>query len=59
MIPMMTNSLPHNLIQSIYLDPDEPLIWLGTYEGLSCFDLDKEDLPKLTSDTREGNGPVQ
>jgi len=38
--PFNKNSLPHNLIQTLYLDPVDSCLWIGTYEGLSRFDLD-------------------
>ena len=35
--PFNTNSLSHNLVQTMYLDSDDSL-WLGTYGGLNHFD---------------------
>ncbi|OHD26186.1 MAG: hypothetical protein A2Y38_26765 [Spirochaetes bacterium GWB1_59_5] len=36
--PFDTSSLPHNLIQTLYMDDDGVTIWLGTYGGLARFD---------------------
>lgn len=36
--PFNPESLPHNLIQTIYYDEDEDLIWLGTYRGVCILD---------------------
>ncbi|OHD18071.1 MAG: hypothetical protein A2087_06000 [Spirochaetes bacterium GWD1_61_31] len=36
--PFDTTSLPHNLIQTMFLDNDRETIWLGTYGGLVRFD---------------------
>ncbi|MFO7781065.1 MAG: two-component regulator propeller domain-containing protein [Spirochaetia bacterium] len=38
-IPFEKNSLPHNLVQTLYEDPQEPVLWVGTYQGLSRFDM--------------------
>lgn len=38
--PFTENQLPHDLIQTMYRDPSEPYIWLGTYRGVSRFNLD-------------------
>lgn len=37
--PFDRNSLPHNLVQTLYGDPHEPVLWIGTYNGLSRFDV--------------------
>jgi diguanylate cyclase (GGDEF)-like protein len=36
--PFIPNSLPHNLIQTMFMDPDGHTIWIGTYGGLTRFD---------------------
>ena len=36
--PFNRETLGHNLIQTIFYDPEEDKIWLGTYGGLSVFD---------------------
>ena len=36
--PFNPESLPHNLIQTIYYDETEDLIWLGTYRGVCILD---------------------
>ena len=36
--PFDDASLPHNLIQTMYMDPDGFTLWLGTYGGLVRFD---------------------
>jgi diguanylate cyclase (GGDEF)-like protein len=38
-VPFEPDSLPHNLVQTLYEDPSEPLLWIGTYQGLSRFDM--------------------
>ncbi|MFW6223769.1 MAG: ligand-binding sensor domain-containing protein, partial [Spirochaetota bacterium] len=38
-IPFEKNSLPHNLVQTLYEDPREPVLWVGTYDGVSRFDM--------------------
>lgn len=37
--PFDGDSLPHNLIQTMYLDPEDDVIWIGTYRGLSRFNI--------------------
>lgn len=41
--PFDKTSLPHNLIQTLYLDPVEPFLWIGTYEGISRFNLETNE----------------
>ncbi|MBN1500997.1 MAG: diguanylate cyclase [Spirochaetes bacterium] len=41
-IPFEKNTLPHQLIQTMYLDYDNSILWLGTYNGLSRFDIDTQ-----------------
>ena len=48
--PFERNSLPHNQIQTLYLDPVDPYLWIGTYEGLSRFNLVTEEFLNFTSD---------
>ncbi len=36
--PFNPDSLRHNLIQTMYYDRDEDLLWLGTYRGVSVLD---------------------
>lgn len=40
--PFDRSSLPHNLIQTMFMDPDGTTIWLGTYGGLVRFDTRTE-----------------
>ncbi|MBI9101958.1 MAG: diguanylate cyclase [Spirochaetales bacterium] len=35
--PFDQNSLPHGLVQTLYIDDDD-IIWIGTYNGISRFD---------------------
>jgi len=37
--PFDSNSLPHRLIQTMYLDYDNNILWIGTYNGLAQFDI--------------------
>ena len=41
-MPFEKNSLPHNLVQTLYEDPQDPVLWVGTYQGLSRFDMRTE-----------------
>ncbi|MFP4365017.1 MAG: two-component regulator propeller domain-containing protein [Spirochaetia bacterium] len=40
--PYDSNSLPHNLVQTLYVDDDD-IIWVGTYSGLSSFNPNTGD----------------
>jgi diguanylate cyclase (GGDEF)-like protein len=40
--PFNRDSLPHNLIQTMFMDPDGYTIWIGTYGGLTRFDTRTE-----------------
>ncbi|MCF7941860.1 MAG: PAS domain-containing protein [Spirochaetia bacterium] len=47
--PFQQDSLPHNLIQTMYLDADDSL-WIGTYGGLVHFDLLSQRFTSYTAD---------
>jgi len=55
--PFNKNSLPHNLVQTLYLDPVDSFLWIGTYEGLSRFDLDTEEFFNIGAH-EDGRGEV-
>src|SRR6056297_2563366 len=40
--PYDETSLPHRLIQTLYLDFDKNILWIGTYNGLARFEIYKE-----------------
>ena len=48
--PFNPKSLPHNQIQTLFADPDDPYLWIGTYEGLSRMSLETEEFLNFTSD---------
>ena len=37
--PFDRNSLPRDLIQTLYLEKERDILWVGTYHGLSRFDI--------------------
>ena len=41
--PYSDSGLIHNLIQTMYYDEDNHQLWLGTYQGLSQFDISSEN----------------
>lgn len=48
--PFDDMSLPHNLIQTLYMDDDGVTIWLGTYGGLAKFDTKTGTFSSWTHD---------
>jgi len=48
--PFDASSLPHNLIQTLYMDDDGVTIWLGTYGGLAKFDTKTGKFSSWTHD---------
>ncbi len=40
--PYDDSSLPHRLIQTMFLDYDKNILWIGTYNGLARFEIYKE-----------------
>lgn len=69
--PFDTSSLPHNLIQTMFMDADGEILWLGTYGGLarldtrhdsfSAWSFDAADTSSLINDivitiARDGRG---
>lgn len=49
--PYNDNSLPHNLIQTMYLDGET--LWIGTYGGLVEFDILTEDFTRYSADPHD------
>lgn len=49
--PFDENSLLNNLIQTMYYDQDTHHIWIGTYRGVSLFDIDTETFTSYTVDS--------
>ncbi len=41
--PFDEGGLPHDLIQTMHEDPYEPYLWIGTYRGLSRFNLNTRE----------------
>ena len=56
--PFNPNSLPHNQIQTLFLDPQYPYLWIGTYEGLSRMSLETEEFLNFTSDPTRTEDPI-
>ncbi len=52
--PFSNRSLPHDLIQTMYADPQEPYLWIGTYRGVSRFNRTTQE---FTNYRREVNDP--
>lgn len=52
--PYDSSTLPHRLIQTMHLDSSRNVIWIGTYDGFSEFDIDKET---FTSYKHDANNP--
>ncbi len=40
--PFNTNSIPNDLIQTLFYDEKKNILWIGTYSGLSRFEIDTE-----------------
>lgn len=51
--PYNTEGLNHNLIQTMYYDADAHVIWIGTYQGVSKFDIATDTFKHYTV---ENNG---
>lgn len=47
--PFNKNSLPHNLIQTMYKDTNN-ILWIGTYGGLAKFDIEKAEFTRYSYD---------
>ncbi len=48
--PFKENSLPNNLVQTSYYDKEENTLWLGTYYGVSKFDIETQTFTNYSSD---------
>ena len=51
--PYEPNSIPHNLIQTMYLDYESNILWLGTYNGLTRFDINTETFTSFKHDPHD------
>lgn len=52
--PFDDTTLPHNLIQTIFLDTDGSTLWLGTYGGLVRFDTKTGRFDSWSHDPADG-----
>ncbi len=48
--PFDEDSLPNNLVQTTYYDENKNILWLGTYYGVSKFDIDTQQFINYSSD---------
>lgn len=48
--PFSENCLSHNLIQTMHLDPNGEVIWIGTYGGLNRFHIPSETFTVYAND---------
>lgn len=56
--PFNSNSLLHNLIQTLFYDSQKNQIWIGTYQGISRFDIDTETFTNYTVELNGLSNPV-
>ncbi|MFN2363085.1 MAG: diguanylate cyclase [Halarsenatibacteraceae bacterium] len=67
--PYSDSGLIHNLIQTMYYDQENHQLWLGTYQGLSQFDISSENFinyhpeangfnPVIIAITKDTNGQI-
>ncbi|MGM0379098.1 MAG: ligand-binding sensor domain-containing protein [Bacillota bacterium] len=48
--PFGENDLVHNLIQTMYYDHKQHIMWIGTYNGVSKFNIAKENFTNYTTE---------
>ncbi|GAU79987.1 diguanylate cyclase [Fusibacter sp. 3D3] len=46
--PFETKGLIHNLIQTMFYDEKEHVLWLGTYQGISKLDIERDQFTNYT-----------
>lgn len=51
--PFSEEGLLNNLIQTIYYDEMEHVIWVGTYQGLSRFDIDSKTFKNYSTENAD------
>lgn len=56
--PFDDNTILNNLIQTMYYDEDNHEIWIGTYQGVSRFDIAKNTFKHYTVDSHGISNPV-
>ncbi|OQY38355.1 MAG: hypothetical protein B6229_05960, partial [Spirochaetaceae bacterium 4572_7] len=49
--PFNSNSIPNDLVQTLYYDREENVLWIGTYSGVSRFDIDKDEFLNFNKDS--------
>lgn len=56
--PYNTEGINHNLIQTMTYDPEAHAIWIGTYQGVSRFDIASDTFKHYTVDANGLSNPV-
>lgn len=56
--PYDSTTLAHNLIQTMYYDELEHVIWIGTYQGVSKFDIHTQKFTNYTVDNSQLSNSV-
>ena len=56
--PYDADGLNHNLIQTMFYDEVEHVIWIGTYQGVSRFDIASDTFKHFTVDESGLSNPV-
>lgn len=56
--PYDSTGLNHNLIQTMTYDADEHIIWIGTYQGVSRFDIATDTFKHYTVEDNGLSNPV-
>lgn len=54
--PYNENSLPTDMIQTLFLAPDD-ILWIGTYRGLSRFDIKRKTFSNYAHDPADEGNP--
>ena len=56
--PFVASGLLHNLIQTMYYDPEAHEIWIGTYQGVSRYNIEKDTFENYTVESNGLTNPV-
>ncbi len=54
--PFNLNSIPNDLIQTLFYEEEENILWIGTYSGLSRYDIDTDQFTNYWKQEESSSG---
>ena len=54
--PFNLNSIPNDLIQTLFYEKENNILWIGTYSGISRYDIDADQFTNYRKDEESSSG---